>query len=47
MIFSKGLFAYQIAIVARPLDSLDHLLQGAHMSSQELLTVYDRKTDQE
>jgi SAM-dependent methyltransferase len=44
--FSKGLFAYQIAIVARPLASLDHLLQGAHLSSQELLTLYDRKTDQ-
>ncbi len=47
MLFSKGLFAYQIAIVARPLASLDHLLQGAHLSSRELITLYDRETDQE
>ena len=28
--FSKGLFAYQIAVIARPLPTLEHLLQDAH-----------------
>lgn len=28
--FSKGLFAYQTAVIARPLPTLEHLLQDAH-----------------
>jgi glycosyltransferase involved in cell wall biosynthesis len=40
MIFSKGLFAYQIAVVASPLPTLEHLLTNAYKSSQELLTTY-------
>jgi hypothetical protein len=47
MIFSKGLFAYQIAIVARPLPTLEHLLTNAYTSSEELLITYapDSVTD--
>ena len=44
LLFSKGLFAYQIALVAQPLATLDHLLQDAHVSSQEQVKLYDRKT---
>jgi glycosyltransferase involved in cell wall biosynthesis len=44
IVFSKGLFAYQIALVAQPQKTLEHLLQDAHTSSQEQLHGYDRKT---
>ncbi len=36
---SRGLFSYQIAIVARPKPTLAHLLKDAEHSSQELLQV--------
>jgi hypothetical protein len=44
MFFSKGIFAYQIAIIARPLPTLEHLLDGAHKASEELLTTYGETT---
>ncbi|MDQ7035491.1 MAG: hypothetical protein Q9P01_11845 [Anaerolineae bacterium] len=40
MFFSKGMFAYQIAIVAQPLPTLEHLLDDAYKASEELLTTY-------
>jgi SAM-dependent methyltransferase len=43
MFFSKGLFAYQMAFVARPLPTLEHLFQDAQTSSQERITVYDQR----
>jgi hypothetical protein len=36
--FSKGLFAYQIAVVARPLPTLEHLLQDAHKAKNKKLS---------
>jgi hypothetical protein len=36
--FSKGLFAYQIAVVARPLPTLEHLLQNAHKAKNKKLS---------
>ncbi len=33
--FSKGLFAYQIAVIAKPLPTLEHLLQDAHKAKME------------
>jgi glycosyltransferase involved in cell wall biosynthesis len=44
MVFSKGMFAYQIALVARPLPTLEHLLDNAQTSSQELLMTYGKTT---
>jgi hypothetical protein len=35
--FSKGLFAYQIAVIARPLPTLEHLLQDAHEAKKKKL----------
>ena len=46
MIFSKGLFAYQMAVVARPVPTLEHLLDDAHTSSEELLATYDQRITQ-
>ncbi len=43
MRFAKGLFAYQLAVVARPLPTLEHLLQDAHRASQEHVGLYDRQ----
>jgi len=42
MVVAKGLFAYQLAVVARPLPTLDHLLQDAQRASQEHVGLYDR-----
>lgn len=33
--FSKTLFSYQMAFVARPLPTVDHLLKAAKESSKE------------
>lgn len=41
--FLKGLFAYQIAIVARPLPTLNQLLETAEQSSQEERSIYDKQ----
>lgn len=35
--FSKGLFAYQIAVIAKPLPTLEHLLQDAHEAKMDKL----------
>jgi glycosyltransferase involved in cell wall biosynthesis len=35
--FSKGLFAYQVAVIAKPLPTLEHLLQDAHEAKMEKL----------
>lgn len=35
---SKGLFSYQIAIVARPLPTLEHLLKDAHVAKKQKLS---------
>jgi hypothetical protein len=35
---SKGLFSYQIAIVARPLPTLEHLLKDAHEAKKQKLS---------
>ena len=35
---SKGLFSYQIAIVARPLPTLEHLLKDAHKAKKQKLS---------
>jgi SAM-dependent methyltransferase len=47
MILSKGLFAYQMAFIARPLPTLEHLLDNAHTASEELLKVYEPKPSQQ
>jgi glycosyltransferase involved in cell wall biosynthesis len=36
--FSKSLFSYQIAIVARPLPTLEHLLKDAHEAKKQKLS---------
>jgi hypothetical protein len=41
--FSKSLFSYQVAIIARPLPTLEHLLEDAYQAKKEKL----RDTDQE
>ncbi len=33
--FSKGLFSYQIAIIAKPLPTLEHLLEDAHEAKKQ------------
>jgi glycosyltransferase involved in cell wall biosynthesis len=35
---SKGMFSYQIAIIARPLPTLEHLLEDAHEAKKEKLS---------
>ncbi len=44
ILFSKGLFAYQMAFVARPLPTLEHLLDDAQASSREQLISYDQRS---
>jgi glycosyltransferase involved in cell wall biosynthesis len=36
--FSKGLFSYQIAIIARPLPTLEHLLEDAYEAKKKKLS---------
>ncbi len=36
--FSKSLFSYQVAIVARPLPTLEHLLEDAHKAKKKKLS---------
>jgi len=35
--FSKGLFSYQVAIIAKPLPTLEHLLEDAHEAKKKKL----------
>jgi hypothetical protein len=39
IILSKGLFSYQIALVATPQPTLEHLLQDAHEAKEKKLSV--------
>jgi len=36
--FSKSLFSYQVAIIARPLPTLEHLLEDAHKAKKKKLS---------
>ena len=36
--FSKSLFSYQVAIIAKPLPTLEHLLENAHEAKKKKLT---------
>ncbi len=38
ILFSKRLFSYQIAVIARPLPTLEHLLEDAHRAKNQKLT---------
>jgi glycosyltransferase involved in cell wall biosynthesis len=40
---SKGLFSYQIAIIAKPLPTLEHLLDDAHEAKKKKLESSDSK----
>jgi hypothetical protein len=35
---SKGMFSYQIAIIAKPLPTLEHLLEDAHEAKKQKLS---------
>jgi SAM-dependent methyltransferase len=41
--FSKSLFSYQVAIIARPLPTLEHLLEDTYQAKKEKLSDTDKE----